>query len=197
MQKRGIAIIITCDYKDTTKPLPGTEKDEEEMVKTSNELKFHTFTLRNPTGAKIKEEVQSISHALPLLEKAANFKAIMFVFSGHGEDPDKIFSQDLEKLDLQAEIVHPLIDHQQITHIPKLFFIDACRGKETLDQEGSKGFIASEANYCIYYSTVPRHKAFMTPNASQSEWLPTLAKQLRTDGLCPEYSGRSKSASVY
>lgn len=179
MQKRGIGTIITCNYKNTSQPLLGTEEDEKEMIRTSNQLKFHNFTLCNPTKAQIKE-VQSISCALPLLEAAANFKAIMFVFSGHGCNPDIISSQDLQKLDVQTDIVLPLIKHQQITHIPKLFFVDACRGNNTLEQKGSKGPIATETNYRIDYSTVPRHKVFMTPNGRQSEWLPTLAKELRT-----------------
>lgn len=181
MHKRGLAIIVTCGYEHTPNPLLGTEKDAKEMEKTAEELRFHPITLRNLTKAQIEKEVQSISSALPLLEKVPNFKAVMFVFSGHGSYPDKIFSQDQKELHLITDIVQPLLGHPQILHIPKLFFIDACRGEEHLKHGKSKGAIEEEANFRIDYSTIPRHVAFMAQDNNQSEWLPTLAKKLRTD----------------
>lgn len=120
--------------------------------------------------------MQSISSALHLLEEVPDFKAIMFVFSGHGDYPDRILSQDLEELHLITDIVQPLLGHPQILHIPRLFFIDACRGEEHLKQAKSKGAIEEVTNFRIDYSTIPRHVAF-----DQSEWLPTLAKKLRSN----------------
>ena len=182
-QKRGIAIIVNCDYRDTwsLSTLLGTNKDAEEMETTSDVLGFHTITLRNPAQSDIKTKIRKISSALPLLEEVNPdiFRAIVFVFSGHGSDSDTIFSQDGKELDLMTDIVHPLIGHRQIKHIPKLFFIDACRGNERLKQAYySKGPIEKEANFRIDYATVPHHVSYLVGN--QSVWLPTLAYELRT-----------------
>ena len=183
-QKSGIAIIVNCDYNDTwnLSTLLGTKKDAEEMKTTSDKLGFYTITLRNPAQSEIKTKIRKISSALPLLEEVnpAIFRAVVFVFSGHGNYSDTIFSQDGKELNLMTDIVHPLIGHRQIKHIPKLFFIDACRGYEHLKQAYSKGPIEKEANFRIDYATVPRHVSLLVDNSSQSEWLPTLAYELRT-----------------
>ena len=180
-QKRGIAIIVNCDYNDTQSPLVGTNEDAKEMETTSDVLGFHTITLRNPAQSEIKTKIQKISSALPLLEEVNPdiFRAIVFVFSGHSSDSDTIFSQDEKELNLMTDIVHPLIGHRQIKHIPKLFFIDACRGNERLKQAYySKGPIEKEANFRIDYATVRRHVSYMED--SKSVWLHTLAYELRT-----------------
>ena len=183
-QKRGIAIIVNCDYSDTQSldTLLGTKKDAEEMKVTLDVLRFHSITLHNPVQTEIKREVQKLSSALPLLEDVsrAKFKAIIFVFSGHGKDSDMLLSQDGKEVNLIADIVHPLIGHRQIKHIPKLFFIDACRGDKQLKQVHSKGPTEKEANFRIDYATVPHHVSFMAEGSTQSEWLPTLAYELRT-----------------
>lgn len=90
-KKRGISIIV---YNETSR---STLRDATEMEYTLHDVfKFHTIMLRNPNEVEIKTKIQKISSAFPLLgeDTPANFKAIVFVFSGHGSYSDTTFSGD-------------------------------------------------------------------------------------------------------
>ena len=76
--------------------------------------------------------------------------------------------------------------------IPKLFLIDACRGRSSLQTKSKdgetvksveeyleKGFVHIEGNYRIDYATIPDHVSYAFP--SGSTWMPELACALRED----------------
>ena len=122
----------------------------------------------------------------------------MFAFSGHGTDEDEseqIFAYDGQTLDIKEEIVLPLTRHKAVADIPKLFFIDACRGEKSLVSKGAgaadttksasdqqyfeKGVQHVEGNYRIDYATIPEHVSYA--NSAGSIWLPVLARALREE----------------
>ena len=98
---------------------------------------------------------------------------------------------------MKDEVVLPLTRHEGVYCIPKLFFIDACRGRETLSQlqEGDnvskalpatvtdersyvgKGVEHVAGNYRIDYATIPGHVSYAGNKGSM--WLPKLARALR------------------
>ena len=65
--------------------------------------------------------------------KDGETKVIIFAFSGHGTScgtsQDQIKTNDGELLYLMEEVRLPLVTHEAVKEIPKLFFIDACRGQ--------------------------------------------------------------------
>ena len=98
-------------------------------------------------------------------------KVIIFVFSGHGCNDDgkeMIIANDGEKLEFDKDILLPLTRHKAVEEIPKLFFIDACRGTEELkarkmgsgEGDSVKRTQHAEGNYRIEYSTIPNHVAW-------------------------------------
>jgi hypothetical protein len=60
--------------------------------------------------------------------------------------------------------------------IPKLFFFDACRGKEWLHAAPDRGSEEEEFNYRIDYATIRNHKVPAT-----SRWMQQVAKTLREE----------------
>ena len=124
MQSRpGIAILVTCDYKNTPKihklrHLPGTNKDAELMVEAFKHFNYDIHKLQNDEATK--------TNIIKLLEKMSDYlemykynhlenvqehigeqnnargldhyggKVIIFAFSGHGYERDQIFANDGE-----------------------------------------------------------------------------------------------------
>ena len=86
--------------------------------------------------------------------------------------------------------------HKEVENIPKVFFIDACRGTDQLTSKGEgegveemepksveqyvpKGYTHVEGNYCMAYSTIFDHKSYGL--SSGSLWMPKMARRLRED----------------
>ena len=127
--KRGLAIIVTNDYSTRDaglSPLDGPKKDGARMRDVFNQLKIATIwrkNVRHDELAALLFEVASLSSC------PQSYETISFVFSGHGLETGEVFLQDGSKMHVQ-EIVHFLLPQnaRNIGNIPKLFFIDACRG---------------------------------------------------------------------
>ena len=205
----GLAILVNCTYENTPNlpRLPGTAKDGKAMLDTFNNLNYIVHQLSNPTGAEIRAKMTEICQTLEkynMLRPVAEVKVIIFAFSGHGiteNNLEKINAEDGEKIELDGEIVFPLTKPEGVQFVPKLFFIDACRGPLTVTEKGSGAqttippdnellaknnqvFVAKLAqriagNYYIAYATVPHHKSWMTANGSV--WMLKLAKYLWED----------------
>lgn len=86
--------------------------------------------------------------------------------------------------------MNKLLSEQQIAHIPKLFFIDACRGngdvtvvdgaKQNPSSLGFRQRLAMlEGNFLIGYATVDKRKSYMYVGKKGSAWMQTLASELR------------------
>ena len=169
----GYAILVTCDHAGTPRkdPLPGTIKDGEEMIETFKKLCFPYRHLHNPKKQDIQAEISKFSCFLSSYQvkvEKDKEKVIIFAFSGHGcskGQAEKIIANDGQELDIKDEIVNPLTKHMAVGDIPKLFFIDACRGGCRLstpkgDKEESyfeKAVSHAAGNIRFDYATIPRH----------------------------------------
>ena len=178
----GLAIIIANEdgCNPDHKPLEAAQKDLKAMKETFEILRFATLPIFNAS----KEQL------LSAVEAAANYKAyppsykrMAFIFSGHG-DESHIYCHDGS---IQTDQVYkPLqpINAPHLADIPKLFFIDACRG--TMQDKGivARGQTVSPrkpsyGNYVLAYSTMPSMQAYETAGDGRL-WMQTLSNQLRT-----------------
>ena len=205
-EKRGLAILVTCDYEGTAhRALRATNGDADEMDKTFRQFQYDIHPLKNG-GAKEREITTLLEHASYYLSLYSgdtknadgSRKVIVFAFSGHGTssgwNDDQILSNDGTKIFLQEQIVLPLAKHPAVAEIPKLFFIDACRGDKKFMTERLKksdGTLLTKAlesrrdcavtNYRIEYATIPNYTA--DAGLYESTWMPVLARFLRTKDM--------------
>lgn len=191
---KGFAVIITNDYGGKPQglsELKGIHKDGEAMCDAFKKLNIATHWEENVNKTKLLDIVK---HAIEYFESnppnPEHFKCIAFVFSGHGAEGDVLFMQDGLEVSLDNVIRKPIVEVQSTACIPKLFFIDACRGKNPLQpnyvaQAGtSKGgpvgsiVTSKKGNYMLAYATIPNYQAFMSAEVEGSTWLQALAKRL-------------------
>ena len=184
--KRGLAILINCDYRGTPnfRPLPGTDKDAKEMKETFEQFEYDIHQLLNEqaTLSNIKELLKQIGKYLKRYNGAAknhdgSTKVIVFAFSGHGSNPNLLITNDGQSLFLK-DVMEPLVDPKiSLVHdIPKLFMIDACRGSGKLSTSDD-GVGAVQGNYRLDFATLRDQMA--GADDDESVWMPVLARDLR------------------
>ena len=192
---RGIAILVTCDYSDNPHlELPATNRDADEMRKTFEVLGYDIHERRNEnvTKDKIMTLLEDFHQYLQrykgkLTNQDGSEKVIAFAFSGHGKPDDKndkdsmcLLTYDEENLSLKGDIMSLFIGIPRVFEIPRLFFIDACRGEEKLvDEAIGKAAVEDVGNYRIDYATFQDHMAYII--GSDYKWMFQLAYQLRDE----------------
>ena len=152
-------------------PLPGVEKDYEELVKTFREPFFDTVIAKNETKEKIEKKIEKAAE----LASQYKYKSVFIAFSGHGNKEKKepfIMSDDGKKIWVK-EFVNLVVTRFD-KEVPKIFLLDSCRGSIELKPK-RKG----EGNYLIAYSTEDNYEALMRNNDGGSYWMPIVARHLR------------------
>lgn len=213
---RGLAVIITNDYVGARHTdLKGTHSDGERMKEAFEALNFDVCWKENVNQNDIQRLWGEISSFR--FESVKHYECMAFVFSGHGEPEGhdgKLIMQDDTRIDICADFIAPVLpgNAEMIGDIPKIFFIDACRGDEvtgTVDvpikdggatRKGSpsnadptisrKGCykidlqkIPAKGSCLIAYSTLPGCKSNeYTGDFKGSLWLRFLAKRLKVTG---------------
>ena len=172
-------------------PLAGTKKDGERMKRAFERLGIATIWRHNVRKAELEQILQGAAQLDP---RVSNFETISFVFAGHG-DADTIIMQD-DPMDLQDVIkAFSPPAARLLGDIPKLFFIDACRGQNQItsvsvpavwragcsrlrQQHPLPTIIQTpkEANVLIAFSTIESYQAGDSPNGSK--WIEILADTL-------------------
>ena len=181
----GFALILTNDYSGvngTISTLAGTYHDGERMCETMERLNFETRWERNATAAI----TMSVVHEVANYPYLPNYKRLAFVFSGHGTDQHYLYMQDGKPLDLK-DIMKQFYPGQslQLGAVPKLFFIDACRGlqhpQSTLVTKGCHDVtlnVPEESNFLVAYSTTPHHRAYEV-SGKGGVWMSIVSNKLR------------------
>ena len=178
----GLAIIIANEegFNPDHERLEGARKDLTSMKETFELLRFATLPIFNASKEQILSAVQA---AAKYKEYPPSYKRIAFVFSGHG-DESHIYCHDGPIV--TDDVYRPLqpINAPHLADIPKLFFIDACRG--TMQDKGvvARGQTVSPrkpsyGNYVLAYSTMPSMQAYETASDG-GLWMHILSKQLQT-----------------
>ncbi len=193
---KGFALIVSNDYSATPHELSlpvltGTRKDAQQMAEAFKALGIVTICEHNLTRLRL---MQLVYETAQCTNYPRNSTCIAFVFSGHGYEKNHLYTQDGKKVKIE-QIVEQFLPRRApvIGNIPKLFFIDACRGDQEMQSitipkgapglraKGGKGIsleVPPEGNYLLAYSTMPCYRSY----ESQGEggiWMTTLAARLR------------------
>ena len=129
---RGLAVIFTNDYKHTTSPLEGPFEDGKRLETAFKEINFDVHWKKNSTSAELRAIMDGLSKFK--FERIQHYKCMVFVFSGHGQ-PGKISMQDDQDIDICDDFIDPVLPGKapEIGDVPKIFLIDACRGRDETD----------------------------------------------------------------
>ena len=188
VEKQGLAVLITCNYGGTL----AVEKDAKEMNDTFKHFGYEIAELKNneATYDEITKLLKQVSQYLGEYTGTTDEKVLIFAFSGHGVAGDQIVTCDHPRryLSLENDIIQPFVENPGVHKIPKLFFIDACRGREHLkgdtlldkpleslkqcdsDVKGEKHRVS---NFRVDYATIPNHIA------RPHNWMCYLAQDIR------------------
>ena len=168
--------------------LPGVRIDLEAMKATFEELRFATFPIVNATADQIQHIVLA---ATARTEYPRSYRRIAFIFAGHGDEG--VIHTHTGPINLSKcvfEYFQPRTA-PKLGDIPKLFFIDACRGRimeagvEVPVARGSKGketrMMPPIGNYLLACSTLMGMRSFEHDGGGGGFWMQQVAKQLRED----------------
>ncbi len=193
---KGVAIIVANEksriFNKPEDTLCGVIEDFHTTCSVFEELQYSVVKLLNASRKTIIEVIKAVAVHFPAAmvydDNDLRYKRIVFCFSGHGDKNDHIHTADGE-IDINSEIVWPLLPTKckRLLHIPKLFFIDACRGK-VIDRPVSRGGggdeivysrVSTLSNYLLVRSTTPAAKAFEIPGRSGGFWTQCFVAELR------------------
>ena len=182
---KGLALIVGCDQGPGFKFLHGVEKDVTWMEATFHgTLKYCTWLLKNPTRKELFDALVTVARHQ---DYPPSYKRFVFIFAGHGVHGKLVLRDD--QVGITEEIIVPLEakDAPSLSTMPKLFFIDACRGKEkdrgiTVATRGGEAVesikVPEKGNMLIAYSTLPHYEAL--EGSDGGFWLRRLSQELRT-----------------
>ena len=187
----GLALIISNDYKGTDHiPLEGTVKDGNRMQIAFERLGIATIWRHNVTVRELKELLRGAAQLDPRVTK---LESISFVFSGHGNKRSIALQDGSITLEWLTDSLSPK-KARCIGDIPRLFFIDACRGKRAAtsltvhavprascsklqaEAQPSTLLVPKQANVLIAFSTLRSYSA--SDYSSGSKWINILADML-------------------
>ena len=208
---RGLAVIVTNDYtapqpcleKDQPPllPLNGTEKDGKSMSDAFQQLGFVVHWERNISADRFMGLIHEATSFPNMYHRTRRYVCIAFVFSGHGDLGDQIYLQDGSKVSIGDSIINPFLPKStsELGHLQKLFFFDACRGKQQMEgtmvsksggskakacEVGPRGAkmierirVPDEGGFLVAFSTMSKYQAF--EGSKGGAWLQRLAAKVR------------------
>lgn len=187
-------LIVTNDYGTGKGSLPGTEQDGIDMEEAFVHHNIKTYRETNVSRERFLALLDEAIKNLKSKSNPSNLRFIAFVFSGHGGEGDCLVMQDGKAVDLKREVILPFTSECHIAYIPKLFFVDACRGKDELDNIFSKSpenagiggsiheIASSKGGYLLAYATVSNSPSYMSKDQKRSTWMQRIANEIHRRG---------------
>ena len=120
---KGLAFLVTNCDDDDRDFLAGTIHDHDNWKRALNKLNFDVRSERNLNKDRMKDFLKTATKIV--LNPGCEY--IIFVFCGHGVE-GVLYSQDGERVSLRNDVL-PSFFKSNMSHLHKLFFIDACRSK--------------------------------------------------------------------
>lgn len=186
-EANGLAIVISNDYTEIkeVESLTGTTVDAKHMMDTFAVLRFATYYQKNIRKERLIEVVHT---AASYREYPDSYRRIVVVFSGHGTN-EQLFTQEGARVDIN-DILRPFHPEKApvLGEIPKLFFIDACRGEKSnpgvyVPRGGEVVptlHVPEQGNFLIAFSTMPEYRSYEVKGQG-GIWITALAKKLKEE----------------
>lgn len=183
----GLAVIITNSYEGSQcrrlEPLLGTKSDGDRMKESFLKLNFSICRHHNLS----KEATMQLLYSAATYEPfPPSYRRVAFVFSGHGAADHTLYTGEGDTMKV-SDILMAFFPERapRNGNIAKLFFIDACRGKQTNSgvivprsgREIKTLTVPKHGNFLVAYSTTPDHLSY-EERAKGGIWITSLADKL-------------------
>ena len=131
-EKRGKALVINMQTYDAPNPFKLTERvwsvrDVDNLKKTLEYLEFDFKLCQNFTKSQIEQEIKEMASSID----HSNSDCFLCVVMSHGNE-DKIVTSDNKEMSFE-EIMAPIKSCKSLENKPKLFFFQACRGDNEME----------------------------------------------------------------
>ena len=182
--RRGIAVVVASNYAESKQEyLQGTNKDAEEMEQSLEAHNLQVVRLINHAASRsvIIKVLDQLDDYLRKYKGCTKNKVLVFAFSGHGKRGDILITHDNQELTLYGEVITKFVRHKDLKEIPKLFFIDACRGIHGISPTKKGGGDCPSTpdymvgNTLIASATIAEHCAY----DEYGYWMRNLAKNIK------------------
>ena len=164
---KGIAVVIAntkCTKERTEKPLQGVIVDRVNMECALETLKLAVVT-KTDIG---RDEMLSLLTAVATYDSyPTSYQRMVMVFSGHGKE-GALCTHD------GSVSIEEIKDRFKPVKCPKLFFIDACRGKLSMNRDRAP---SPFVEYVMAFSTTLEYVSLENP-ASGGYWMSLLCEKL-------------------
>ena len=188
---KGLCVIIANSRGNLPEMplLEGVKTDLVKMKRTFETLKFAVMTREDCSAA----QMVSLFHCVALFsEYPPSYRRIAVVFAGHGVEGALCAHDGTVPIDEILGQFQPGNCHPSIGGIPKLFFIDSCRGKQKMEpvvvERGATAVpskvVSPRGNILVAYSTLEGYKAHEAEEGGI--WATELSKQLLHDKSLPD-----------
>nr|QZX63197.1 caspase 3 [Halisarca dujardinii] len=166
---RGPAIIINNEHFDKMPSRPGTERDGKALLHLFTHFGFATTTYSDLSASQMKAVLEGVAK-----RNHTHTQCLVVAILSHGEEEGLLHGTDDVLIDIK-ELADLFTGHKCSTLVgkPKLFFIQACRGKmfdtpatgyeltdglkSMITPEGSKKkreLLPEQADFVLSFSTV-------------------------------------------
>lgn len=207
--KRGLVIIVSNEFLPPSDgglqhgldPLPGAKKDGERMSSLFTRLGFATLWEQNVSVHRFENIITEASKC----KYPEHYECLVLVISTHGNVDECLYMQDGRTIEINEMIrrFHPE-NALHIGKIPKIFFIDACRGDDQMrcvpvakgsssNDSGDKRSpvmkrgatveatkkMPPKGNYLVAYPTMQHYKAY-EKRGEGGIWMKILAEMIET-----------------
>ena len=131
-EKRGKALVINIRAYDDPNPFKLKERvwsvrDVENLKHTLEYLEFEFKLCQNFTKSQIEQEIKEMASSVD----HSNSDCFLCVVMSHGNE-DKIVTSDNKEMSFE-EIMAPIKSCKSLENKPKLFFFQACRGDNEME----------------------------------------------------------------
>ena len=178
-----MALVVTLSYDNPVEPyvdvLYNTRVEGEKTKRFFSKCKYAVILCHNIT----RECFKILCNQLARYEYPETCRRLVVVFSGHGgygkicfTNGETMLINEIMNMFKPANAKNPTLGH-----MVRMFFIDACRGKNEDFGYPCKSYSTTptveiecpnESNMIVAYATTKKHVSF------DGEWLPTLLEEL-------------------
>ena len=146
-------------------PRKGAKEDGEALQRALDEIRYNVMYSENKTRDEMIQELKNVRKFI----RSDDDSFICCLLSHGGKDGVYGVDKKCVSIEELCEILEPSDEFRKLTHKPKIFFVQACRGTDAseaydADEDTPKPLsVPRGADFFVSYATDPNHIALRHP----------------------------------